>query len=148
MRRDGFTLAEILVVLVVIGIVSAAVAPALVRGSRPRPAAAAAAQVRDLLADTRRAAVRRGVPVAIEFDTRAGTYHVETDPGDERVAVTIAKGTLSLPNGVVYDPPASRRRFVFDALGTGWGPKVVLRGEGQVATVEIDRWTGVVDASR
>ncbi len=145
MRRAGFTLAEILVVMVVIGIVSAAVAPALVRGARPHPADAAAGEIRDLLAGARRTAVRRGTPVVVELDARTGRYRVDAEPGDGPPAKPIAEGVLRLPEGVAGD--AGTRRFTFGVLGAGQGGEVVMKGGGRTAAVSIDPWTGEVRAA-
>lgn len=147
-RRRGFTLAEILVVIVVIGIVSAAVAPALARGARPHPADAAAEEVRALLAGGRRAAVRGGVPVAVELDTRTGRYRVAADLPEGPPGKPVAEGALRLPAGVTVDPPAGTRRFTFGVLGAGQGAPVVVRSGGRTAAVEIDPWTGEVRAQR
>lgn len=146
MKRTGFTLAEILVVLVVIGIVSAAVAPVLVRGDRPHPAGSAANQVRDLLATARRTAVRRGEAVVLELDTRTGRYSMVSCAERASGEGCLAQGELVLPPQVAYDPPAGRRRFVFDPVGAGAGPALTLRGEGRSASVEIDPWTGEIRA--
>ncbi|HEX8362008.1 MAG TPA: GspH/FimT family pseudopilin [Longimicrobium sp.] len=147
MRRSGFTLAEVLVVLVVIGIVSAAVAPALARGARPHPVDAAAGEIRDLLAGARRTAVRRGTPVVVELDPRTGRYRVEADAGDGPPAKPIAEGVLQLPEGVAPDAPAGTRRFTFGVLGAGQGADVVMRGGGRTAAVGMDPWTGEVRAT-
>lgn len=147
MRRSGFTLAEVLVALVVIGIVSAAVAPVLIRGARPHPADAAAAQVRDLLASARRVAVRRGASVDLELDTRNGRYQVRTGAAEEP-QVVVTEGDLVLPQSVSYTPPAGLRRFTFDALGAGRGEPITVQGGGRSARVEIDRWTGEARATR
>lgn len=146
MRRRGFTLAEVLVVMAVIGIVSAAVAPALVRTTRPHPADAAAVQVRDLAAGARRAAVRRGVDVVVELDTRDGRWSVDADVEDGPRPAPIATGTLVLPSGVAYEKGSGRVRFRFDPLGAGRGSRLALRGAGRTAAVEIDAWTGEVVA--
>ncbi|CAA9325429.1 MAG: hypothetical protein AVDCRST_MAG68-2204 [uncultured Gemmatimonadetes bacterium] len=144
----GFTLAEILVVMVVIGIVSAAVAPALVRGARPHPADAAAEEIRGVLAGGRRAAVRGGMPVAVELDTRTGRYRVAADDPEAPPGKPLAEGALELPAGVAVDPPAGVRRFTFGVLGAGQGAPVVVRGGGRTAAVQINPWTGEVRAAR
>ncbi len=146
MRRSGFTLAEVLVVLVVIGIVSAAVAPALARGARPHPVDAAAGEIRDLLAGARRTAVRRGTPVVVELDPRTGRYRVLAD-SEDAPAKPIAEGVLPLPEGVASDPPAGTRRFTFGVLGAGQGGEVVMRSGGRTAAVGMDPWTGEVRAT-
>jgi prepilin-type N-terminal cleavage/methylation domain-containing protein len=63
--RRGVTLLELLVVLVVMGIAAAVVAPALVRPvARP---AGASGSVESLVADARRTAIRRGQPVRLRL---------------------------------------------------------------------------------
>lgn len=139
--RAGFTLAEVLVVLVLLGILSVVVAPSVAGGARPHPSMALAGEVRGLLAGARREAIRRGVPVALELDTRSGRFRVAPVSEDALPGPPVAEGVLPIPGGVAFDAPTGVRRFVFDPLGAGRGA-VVVRGGGRVAAVEIDPWTG------
>jgi prepilin-type N-terminal cleavage/methylation domain-containing protein len=91
-RPGGFTLIELIAVLVIVGIMSAAVVPALNSYGSSRQVAAST-QVLSDLHFARQRAVARGVRTWIVFDTDAETYSIFTEssesPGrDNRVAMT------------------------------------------------------------
>src|SRR5688572_6189154 len=66
--RSGFTLVEIVVVLIMLGIAAAVAVPAF-RPPAERSAGAAARALRELYADARNQAARRGVAVVVELTT-------------------------------------------------------------------------------
>lgn len=67
--RDGFTLIELMVVLMVMAVLSAAIVPSLVAAIRRAGAQSAASRVRDVLEFGSTAAIARRQPVTVQFDT-------------------------------------------------------------------------------
>ena len=91
-RAGGFTLIELIAVLVIVGVMSAAVVPAMNSYGTSRQAAASA-QVLNDLHFARQRAVARGLRTWVVFDADAETYslysEVSGSPGrDNRVAIT------------------------------------------------------------
>lgn len=137
MTRRGFTLVEVIVVLVILSIAAAAVAPALL--SRP-PAGAeqAAADVARRLASARRLAVERGEAVSLTIDPAAGTWRAAVEPAGD----SMAAGALEIPAGVAMTTGPGAARFVFHPLGGATGGPLTLSGGGRTARIDVDRWTG------
>ena len=74
--RCGFTLAELVVVLVILSVVAATVMPAL-RASAPDGLSIGAAEVSRLLLSAERAALEAGVPVRLTVNPTTRAYVVE-----------------------------------------------------------------------
>lgn len=145
-RPAGFTLLEMMVVLLVLGISLGVAAP-----SFPRPAsndAAAASEVVLLVERARRAAVARGVPVFMSLNAGNGDYEVyaAADPfpnsGYGNASIVLERGRLTGSSSgdavhLIWMSPLGR------AEG---GPIRVAGLDGPY--VEIDTWTGRARVSR
>jgi prepilin-type N-terminal cleavage/methylation domain-containing protein len=140
-NREGFTLPELLTVIVVLGIAAAAAIPAL-RPPAERSAGAAADALRRLYADARGDAAGRGVPVVVELETAGGTFVVRTAP-EEGDADTLRRGALPLPpEARLLGGRGGLARAAFDATGRARADLVtVVHGEVRHA-VRVDPWTG------
>ena len=99
--RPGFTLVELIVVLVLIGLTLGLIAPAL----RP-PAEPSDAGLAPVLRLGRLAAVRRGEPVTVRIEP-GGAWRADARIGDEAIAV----GTLA-------SAPGRSLTLIFSPLGT------------------------------
>lgn len=136
--RAGFTLAELLVVILILGLSAAVVAPAMHAGPADSLAAATDDVVR-LLESARRSAADRALPVRLTLDP-SGRFRAEARSGDS--TIVLADSTLAL-GGARLD---SERPAVvtFDPLGTATPATLRLRLHSATRTVRIDRWTGAV----
>lgn len=137
----GFTLIELVVVLVVIGLVFVAV-PRLIGGGAPALETRAAA--REIAAALRRArsdAIRDNREVAVVVDTAAGAYAIGEAGAwhalPERVRLSVETAASEL-----RDEDVAGVRFFPD--GSASGGRITVMREGQRYHVMLDWLTGQV----
>ncbi|HEX6367416.1 MAG TPA: GspH/FimT family pseudopilin [Longimicrobium sp.] len=140
-RRAGFTLVEMLVVLMMIGVAGMTVVPALrrpdERGASPSADALAAA-----IARARLAAVTRAVPVSVEVDLAAGVWSAVAHPAD-RPADTTDAGALPLSSDTRLAGGDGRvARVAFDGLGRARADRLAVSDGGGTQEIIVDAWTG------
>src|SRR6266446_2717794 len=137
-RDRGFTLAEIVVVLVLLGIMAAVAVPAFTRLDAEDDATRGAAEVVRVLHAARRMALERAVAARVVVDQTDGHYWVSLDDstgdGDS--------GAFAFARGVTLLGADPRAHFVFCANGSVVGDSLFLRGPARTAVVTVDRWTG------
>jgi prepilin-type N-terminal cleavage/methylation domain-containing protein len=137
-NRRGFTLIEVVVVLLILGVVFAVAAPALTRVATIPVGGSAAPLVR-LLASARRTATERGERVRVILDPPGERYWMEIDSaGAYRMLST---DTLRLLPGTRLASPLPRPCFVFTPGGEGEGDPLSVEGLRPLS-VTVDRWTG------
>lgn len=127
--KSGFTLAEMLVVLVILGLL-AVVAPPYVQGAMDRADAQSAAdRIAAALAEGRDLAVTRNRLVSVTIRDSA----VSVEGGRWR----------KLPNGVRLTPPAGGR-VIFHPDGSSGGGRAVVSLQEQAWLVSVEPLTGQV----
>lgn len=142
--RRGVTLIEMVVVLVICGIVSAAVVPAIARGESDDPLELSSAEAVAMLRRARATAMERGVSVTVRVDGATARYSVRMALHREPA---IAEGVLKLAEGASIVADSVPPRFGFSPTGAAWGRALVIQAGGRATTVSVDRWTGSVSAS-
>lgn len=140
-RRDaGFTLAEVVVVVLVLGIAAAVAAPALRRPDE-HGAGAAAEALRRVYAEARGDAARRGEPVLVVLETATDSFAVFAEAaGGARLL--LRAGQLPLPAGSILGGREGRAHARFTPLGRARADRVTLVQGDVRHVVEVDPWTG------
>lgn len=126
LRTRGFTLLEMLAVILLIGIAAAAVAVSVSQGLASARVRAASVELAAALRATRAQAIVKGKQQAFELDTRNASYHAA---GGKQVA--LPKGMRLSITSAREDQPdkhTGRIRFFPDGSSTG-GHIVLQRGE-------------------
>jgi len=111
--RSGLTQLELIVVLVVGGVLSALAVPRLVDLRDASSVRAAMTDIGAAFSAARQAAVTRRTPVAVVFDTAAGTIRVSS--AGETILRRSLRASYSVSIGV------NRDSAVYDARGLGFG---------------------------
>ena len=136
----GFTLIELVVVLLILGLTLAAVAPAFA-ARRDQSLDRAVDAIAMLLRTARNTALETAVPTAVTFDPASARVWVRADAIKNPLDTSF---TIAVPAGTEYSAASPRVRFIFDPRG---GAKVdtlmVSSARGRWA-VTVDSWTGDV----
>ena len=135
-RSAGFTLVEVIVVLLILSISAAAVVPAVAR--RSDEMGTAIDRVTGLVSDARRLAVSRAIRVQLTLQPD-GQFRIRQLDGD--TLATLSQGKVALPPGVSLD--TDRMLIVtFGPDGGAQGDSIPLRTGGRTRRLALDRWTG------
>ena len=140
--RAGFTLIEMIVVLIVIGVLAGLTAPAMARAISPHAAEGDAMPVAALLRGARREAIERGLYVTVTLDAAGARYRA--DSAGVRGTGMLSEGTLELRDGVMLETDSLRVHFTFRPDGSVFGDTLTVRGPWSASRVSIDRWTGAI----
>jgi general secretion pathway protein H len=137
-RPTGFTMAELLVVLVILGLTSAIVTPAIVAPAEDQLAAAADDLVRALEL-ARRSAAERALPVSVRLDPARGRVRSETVDGDN--AVLLEDRVLRL-GAARLDLQSGDGRLTFHSSGGATPASFRLSLGPATHVITVERWTG------
>lgn len=142
--RAGFTLTETLVVLVLLGIAAAAVAPDLRALLRPG-SGAAARELADVYRDARGMAASRGRPVFVTLDPATGAWRTFVGAtGSTEAAVASGNLLVDRPGTRLVTPGGGPAVLGFAPDGTARARTVRVRADGRSLEVVVDPWTGGV----
>jgi prepilin-type N-terminal cleavage/methylation domain-containing protein len=162
--RPGFTLIEIVVVLLIVAVATAVTVPAFLQPRQDDALIDATGRIEALFRLARDSAARGGVPIVVAIDSAtsaAWLYPEWEDAGDaaaatpssrlpprapgalqRRAAQQAAGESLELPPSVRLELSKARARFVFRPAGATYGDSLVLRQGGSVRLITVDPWTG------
>ena len=141
-RRPGFTLIEMIVVLIVVAIIAGLTAPALMRLGETSEDTSDASPLAALFRGARREAIERGTTVTVVLDPEEARFRADT--AGPRGAGLLKEGQLALGDGVVLESDSLRVRFTFRPDGSVFGDTLTVRGRWESSRVSIDRWTGAI----
>jgi prepilin-type N-terminal cleavage/methylation domain-containing protein len=137
MKRNGFTLIELMMVLVLLAITAAAAAPAFLGRHAMSPERRTATSLAVALVRTRDAARERGVSAALVLAPSNGRYWIVAGDSSET-------GILPLDEGVRITNVASDRVTCrFDAAGPATACTITVHGARDVS-VRVDGWSGEI----
>jgi prepilin-type N-terminal cleavage/methylation domain-containing protein len=161
-RPTGFTLMEVLVVLIILTLIAGATVPAIMGERRPDDdLTTAARQVEQLFRLARDSAIRSGGAVTVMMDsatslvwmlTEAAPPTAESDETEGPTALpglgapTSAGTALELPPSVRVLLGTTRARFTFLPTGATLADSLVLSHMGASLVLTLDPWTGDVVA--
>jgi prepilin-type N-terminal cleavage/methylation domain-containing protein len=137
----GFTLLEMLLVLLLLGVAAGVSVPAFRDWAEPDPLLSAAAEVAGVLESARRVALERGAVVEVAFATERGGYSAWVRGA---AAAALGDGSLERLGDARLAGAGERPRYRFDPVGTASGAPLVVTRAGRIVRVEVDRWTGKV----
>jgi general secretion pathway protein H len=141
MKEDGFTLLELLVVLVIIGLVLALIPGFMLRGQPGLDVDVAARALADALRETRSQAVLQNREQLFALDVEERLFRV----GEQRASVQIDKNiaiTFQTARSLLMSDTIGRIRFFPD--GSATGGRIGLTLNGRHAEVLVDWLTGLI----
>ena len=139
-RAHGFTLLEILVVILLIGIAAAAVSVSVSQGLASARVNAASVELAAALRATRAQAIVRGKEQVFDVDTRKNTYR-----GVDEREVRLPSGMkLSITSAKEDQPNATTGRIRFFPDGSSTGGHITLQREQRKWQVNVSWLTGAV----
>lgn len=137
--RRGFTLVELIVVLVLLGLVLGVAAPAFTMRSGGEGDGADA--VVRVLERARMTALKQSTEVGVTIDPLRGRVWIRADAALPRLDTTFV---LALPGSATIAATRPRARHTFRADGSGWGDTLVVT-EGIGSTrIMVEGLTGAV----
>lgn len=140
-ERRGFTLIEIVVVLGILAISAAVVAPAFGVAVRRDTSDDVAATMVSLLALGRRTAIAKATTVGVSVDVRNGRVSLARIEDDS--AIVVVDTVVSLPRGVTLSAQAPHAHWTFRLDGSATGDTLLVDGGGD-ARIWVDAITGMV----
>ena len=140
--RAGFTLIEMIVVLIVVAVTAGLTAPAMMRMTGTAADASDAAPLTALLRGARRQAIEGGSVVTVLLDPEGARYRADTT--SPRGAGLLSEGELTFDPGVTLESDSARVRFTFRPDGSVFGDTLTVRGRWTTTRVSVDKWTGAI----
>jgi len=142
-RASGFTLLEMLAVILLIGIAVAAVSVSVSQGLASARVRAASSELAGALRATRAQAIVRGEEMYFDVDTRANSYD-----GAKRKNVALPKGLrISITSAKEDQPNAHTGRIRFFPDGSSTGGRITLQSGQRQWHIEVSWLTGQVRVS-
>ncbi|MGH7562779.1 MAG: prepilin-type N-terminal cleavage/methylation domain-containing protein [Gemmatimonadales bacterium] len=136
----GFTLVEVVVVLLILGLVAATAMPALPSVRALTPAEEARLQVVALVAHARKSALDRAATATLRINAASLAWRLTIASAD---SAQTEEGKLHLPEGATLADPDGSILARFYPDGTADAEPIVAQGGGQTEVVRLNRWTGV-----
>lgn len=150
MMRRGFTLIEVVVVLLIVSVALAVGVPAIGRGADALRVRAEAAGVANFLRAAREQAVTRNRGYEVRVDSKAGVLVLSPSGTNGTGDAPIVQATrhLAAPVRIEADPPL-RRTITFSPQGLSSGGRFRVESPGpRVYVITVDPITGRVVTRR
>ena len=140
--RRGFTLVEVIVVLIVVAIVGAIAVPELLRAMEVGADDGEVAPLTALFREARRVSADRAVVVRVVLDPEGARYRADTS--GVWGAGLLHEGEIELEPGVQMQSDSARLNFTFRPDGRVFADTVIVSGRWGSSMVTVDRWTGAI----
>ncbi len=145
--RRGFTLLELLVVLVLLAITAAAAVPAFLDGGTDAPEKRLATALADALVHTRDAARTSGAAAELVLAPSDGRYWVTQRDSASAGVLPMSAGVVIAPSNAGDATPRAgstdRVTLRFDPTGPASPAEITVRGARSL-TVRVEPWTGEI----
>lgn len=134
----GFTLVEVVAVLAIIAVVSAAVVPALLDDRQD--SAATTAEILHVLHRARATSLQQNVGVTLTIDPSSGRYWIGID--SDSVVRQLVEGQIDSAREVHLISASPRHRYQFTPVGTATGEPLRIESNSGDWSIEVEPWTG------
>ena len=141
-RRAGFTLIEMVLVLLIIGIIFAMVVPSLGSLGHDPEEGMAWKELVTLMRSSRVLALEKGVTVKMVLDPETGNYRV--DSTGARGAGIVEEGQLTVGLNMTMVADSARAKFSFRPDGSAFSDSLIMRASGYATKISVDPFTGEV----
>lgn len=140
--RKGFTLLEMVLVLLIVGIVLAMTVPAMGGLGQDPEEGAPWKEIADLLRSSRNLALENAVTVKLVLDPEYGLYRV--DSAGPRGAGLVAEGRLIVGLNMQVFADSLRAKFAFHPDGSAFSDSLIVSSSGFATKLSVDLFTGEV----
>lgn len=139
--RAGFTLVEMVVVMLLLAIVGAVVIPGFFRSGTVSPMAKATQPLVQLLKFGQNTAVENNTPVTVYLDPVTLRYNVWARDID----TVLSEGVLEIPMSVRLTTESQRAVFTFAPTGDAFADSVLVSTGTGTVMVQVNPWSGDID---
>lgn len=144
-RRHGFTLADVMITVLIIGILSAIATPRLADTLGTLTLEAAAKQVTADLRYARQYAKTRGKSQSVTFDASSDSYELNgiNDLHHSSEPYVVVLSDSNIPVGIDSATFGSSPTVTFDRYGKpDYGGTIVISKNGETKTIAVEATTG------
>jgi type II secretion system protein H len=146
----AFTLVEMVIVVLLIGILTASAAPRMAGAIRTSRLEAACRRIKADLAWARQSAINKSTAQSVTFTPASGTYAIATAADLDRPAAAYSVRLSSSPYSctIVSATLGADSNVIFDRFGTpDSGGAIVVGAGSSTKTVTLDANTGLASSS-